>query len=72
MNSEQMFEKLMNEIKLIQTQQKETNEIVQAIHDLQEETDAKLDALTIDVHKIHGIVTGHTEIIESMIKINCV
>ena len=68
MTNEQMFGKLMNEIKLIQTQQNETNQLIQAIRDRQEETDAKLDSLSMDVNKIHGIVSGHTEIIEKLAK----
>lgn len=40
--------------KLMQTQLTETNQIVRAIRDRQDETDAKLDALAIDVHKLHG------------------
>ncbi|MEK0285313.1 hypothetical protein P5F76_01075, partial [Caldifermentibacillus hisashii] len=36
------------------TQLTETNQIVRAIRDRQDETDAKLDALSIDVHKLHG------------------
>jgi len=41
---------------LMQTQLKETNEIVRAIRHRQEETDAKLDALSMDVYKLHGEV----------------
>jgi septal ring factor EnvC (AmiA/AmiB activator) len=41
---------------LMQTQLNETNEIVRAIRHRQEETDAKLDALSMDVHKLHGEV----------------
>lgn len=40
------------------TQLQETNEIVRAIRDRQEETDAKLDALSMDVHKLHGEVAS--------------
>lgn len=43
---------------LMQTQLQETNEIVRAIRDRQEETDAKLDALSMDVHKLHGEVAS--------------
>ncbi|KEF40255.1 hypothetical protein M670_00277 [Schinkia azotoformans MEV2011] len=75
MTNEQMFEKLMTEIKdiketqnLMQSQLKETNEIVHAIRDRQEETDAKLDSLSMDINKIHGVVTEHTEIIQKLVK----
>jgi len=43
---------------VMQTQLKETNEIVRAIKHRQEETDAKLDALSMDVHKLHGEVSS--------------
>lgn len=39
---------------LMQTQLDETNAIVRAIRDRQDETDAKLDALSMDVHKLRG------------------
>lgn len=39
---------------LMQTQFNETNAIVRAIRDRQDETDAKLDALSMDVHKLRG------------------
>ncbi len=39
---------------LMQVQLGETNAIVRAIRDRQDETDAKLDALSMDVHKVHG------------------
>lgn len=41
---------------LMQIQLNETNAIVRAIRDRQAETDAKLDALSMDVHKLHGEV----------------
>lgn len=37
---------------------KELHQMTRAIHDRQEETDAKLEALTMDVHKLHGEVTS--------------
>lgn len=39
---------------LMQTQLNQTNAIVRAIRDRQDETDAKLDALSMDVHKLRG------------------
>ncbi|GAA0407833.1 hypothetical protein [Paenibacillus motobuensis] len=42
---------------LMQSQLSETNAIVRAIRDRQEETDSKLDALSMDVHKLHGELT---------------
>ncbi|WP_096198882.1 hypothetical protein [Bacillus sp. FJAT-45350] len=38
--------------------QKELYQLVRAIHDRHEETDAKLDSLTMDVHNLHGEVTS--------------
>ncbi len=35
----------------------EVKEIVLAIRDRQEETDAKLEALSMDVHKVYGKIT---------------
>ncbi|WP_435922743.1 hypothetical protein [Paenibacillus sp. DYY-L-2] len=46
---------------LMQIQLNETNVIVRAIRDRQEETDAKLDALSMDVHKLHGEVASIKE-----------
>ncbi|MDN4066414.1 hypothetical protein QYF50_00795 [Paenibacillus vini] len=43
---------------LMQVQLGETNAIVRAIRDRQDETDAKLDALSMDVHKLHGELTS--------------
>jgi len=42
---------------LMQSQLSETNVVVRAIRDRHEETDAKLDALSMDVHKLHGELT---------------
>lgn len=38
--------------------QAELLQIVRSIRDRQETTDAKLDALTMEVHKIHGELTS--------------
>lgn len=46
---------------LMQTQLGETNAIVRAIRDRQDETDAKLDALSMDVHKLHGELSSLKE-----------
>ena len=57
----------MNETQsLMQTQQTETNQLVRVIIDRQDETDAKLEALTMDVHKIRGDVTEMKEDISSL------
>lgn len=46
---------------LMQIQLNETNAIVRAIRDRQEETDAKLDELSMDVHKLHGEIASIKE-----------
>lgn len=38
----------------LESGQKELNGIVRAIHDRQEENDAKLEALTMDVHRLRA------------------
>lgn len=43
--------------KTFQSGQKELFDIVKAIHHRQEETDAKIDSLAMDIHKLHGDVT---------------
>lgn len=40
---------------------KEIYQIVRALWDRQEETDAKLDSISMDVHKLHGEVTSLKE-----------
>ncbi|ERI09756.1 hypothetical protein [Aneurinibacillus aneurinilyticus] len=40
---------------------KELQQITRAIHDRQEETDAKLEALAMEVHKLHGEVASVKE-----------
>lgn len=41
----------------LESGQKELHQIVRSIRDRQETTDAKLDSLTMEVHKVHGEVT---------------
>lgn len=52
----------------LESGQKEIHQIVTALRDRQDETDAKLESLTMNVHKIHGTVTGHTELINRIVK----
>ncbi|SOB99240.1 hypothetical protein SAMN05880501_102171 [Ureibacillus xyleni] len=47
----------------------ETSQIVLAIRDRQEETDAKLDALSMDVQQLHGKVSDHDESIKLLTEI---
>ncbi|MGP0583653.1 hypothetical protein [Paenibacillus timonensis] len=48
------LEDMNTRIGSIESGQVELQQIILAIHDRQDETDAKLEALTIDVNKIHG------------------
>lgn len=51
---------------LMQTQLTETNEIVHAIRDRQDETDAKLENLTFQNHKLQGDVVAIKEIVNDI------
>jgi len=46
--------------------QKELGQIVRTIRDRQEETDAKIDALSMDVHHVHGEIAGVKEEIKDL------
>lgn len=46
--------------------QKELNMISRAIRDRQDETDAKLDALSMDVHKLYGKVEAQQEQLKTL------
>ena len=66
--SEQLLRKILEEIQsvketqnLTQTQLTETNQIVRAIRDRQENTDAKLESISMDVNKIHGEIISIKE-----------
>lgn len=50
----QEFQELKQEFQDVKTQLNENTQLAKAIRDRQEETDAKLESLTMDVHKIHG------------------
>lgn len=50
----QRMNQMEDELQLIKEQIKETTDITRVIRDRQEETDAKLDALSMDVNKLHG------------------
>lgn len=59
--SDQILNQILGELKSMNTRlgslesgQSELHHITTAIRDRQEETDAKLEALTMDVNKIHG------------------
>lgn len=61
---EDMQQSMLETQQLMQAQLKETNQIVSAIRDRQEETDAKLD--NMDIHTLHGAVA---EIKDNQLKI---
>ncbi|WP_141432221.1 hypothetical protein [Bacillus sp. 03113] len=53
---------------LIKTQLSETNQVVRALFNRQEETDAKLDALSMDVQKLHGKAEMHQQTLSNIIE----
>ena len=57
-----------SELSNIESQLNENTEITKAILHRQDETDAKLDHLTIDVHKLHGEVTQLKEDYQTLYK----
>lgn len=58
------FELMNSKFDLMDSKLTETNQIVRAIRDRQDETDAKLEALTMDVHKLYGKVSALKDEIE--------
>jgi len=56
------------DIALLKSQIKENTALIRAIRDRQEETDAKLEALTMDVHKLNGFVTEHAGKLDHIVK----
>ncbi|EKN64573.1 hypothetical protein P9E76_06925 [Schinkia azotoformans] len=75
MNTEQMFKELMNEIKgmkedikglkednqSIKSQLEENTQLTKAIHHRQEESDAKLENLSMDMHLMRGELSSLKE-----------
>lgn len=45
----------------------ELKQIVLALRDRQEESDAKIEALSMDMNKLHGVVAGHSELLHSIV-----
>ena len=45
---------IRDELAPIKSQMNENTQLIRTIIDRQEETDAKLEAMSMDVHKIHG------------------
>ena len=52
------FQKLESDVQNLQAGQSELYQLTRAIYDRQEETDARLEALTMDVHKATGDITS--------------
>jgi hypothetical protein len=52
---------ILRKLEVLEEGQKELNQISRVIHDRQEETDAKLEAMAIDVHKLLGKVEAQNE-----------
>lgn len=51
---------------IMQQQLDENTQMLKAILHRQDETDAKLDNLSLDVHKLHGIVTANTQKLDAL------
>ncbi|MGG5253695.1 hypothetical protein ACQYAD_09385 [Neobacillus sp. SM06] len=58
---EQKLDLILNKLEMLESGQKELNQIVRAIRDRQENTDAKLESLSMDVHNIRGVITSIKE-----------
>lgn len=56
---------ILKKLEVIESGQKELNQAVRAIHDRQEETDAKLEALAMDMHHIKGELTRLEEKVDA-------
>lgn len=52
---------IKNEQQIMKVQLDENTQMIRAIYDRQEETDARQEALTMDVHRLHGEVTSIKE-----------
>lgn len=66
--SDQILTQILDELKLMNTRignleagQSEIHQITTAIRDRQDETDAKLEALTMDIHRLNGTVEAIKE-----------
>lgn len=56
--SEQLLKQILSELKDVKSQLDENTKMTKAIYHRQEETDAKLEALSMDVHKAYGKITS--------------
>ena|SRR5690625_1072210 len=62
------LESMKNEIETIKSQLEENTQITKAIHHRQEETDAKLEVLSLDFAKLHGEVVSTKTSIDQLIE----
>jgi len=51
---EKKLDLILQKLETLESGQQELKEIVVSLRDRQEETDAKLESLTMDVHKLYG------------------
>lgn len=58
---DQKLDLILEKLELLESGQKKLNQIVQAIRDRQENSDAKLESVSMDVHKLHGEMTNIKE-----------
>ncbi|SDZ53256.1 hypothetical protein SAMN05421736_11616 [Evansella caseinilytica] len=66
---QEKLNKMEAEQQSTRSQLDENTDIVKAIHDRQEETNATLEALSMDVHKLNGVVTEHNKKLDSIVNI---
>lgn len=52
--SDQILNQILEELQSLKAGQSELQQLTRAIRDRQEESDAKIEALSMDVNKIHG------------------
>ncbi|WP_342400278.1 hypothetical protein NST20_06420 [Weizmannia sp. FSL W8-0676] len=57
---------LNKKLEVMESGQDELYQMVRAIRDRQEETDAKLDALSMDVHHAHGEIAGVKDAVKEL------
>ena len=58
---EQKLDLILKKFEILESCQKELHQIVRAIRDRQENTDAKLESISMDINKIHGEIVSIKE-----------
>ncbi|NWL89614.1 hypothetical protein DMN77_18870 [Paenibacillus sp. 79R4] len=66
--NDQKLDLILQKLESLESGQAELQQITSAIRDRQEETDAKLEALSMDVHQLHGVVVAIKENIDELNK----